>query len=193
MFFPVSTGQKEACAESCAEDGSGGSERRVPLGGGRRRPSRRWHSSSRSARSRTRLAYAHRRAVAQLAGIDGGIKPANEWADAASLQIPFPGHPATLTVKHKDAFLYALLTVQDDRPAGGIQCCSATIFFDNNHNGVRDPGEDAMGFGPGNQAQRPVLRLDAGTGFHSTATIAWPAEPRTRSTARLVRRCDGSA
>src|SRR4029078_2342808 len=63
--------------------------------------------------------------------IDGGIKPANEWADAGSLQIPFPGHPATLSIKHKDAFFYALLTVQDDRPAAGIQCCSATIFFYN--------------------------------------------------------------
>jgi hypothetical protein len=83
--------------------------------------------------------------------VDGGIKPATEWADAGSLSIPFPGHPATLSVKHKDGFLYFLLRVQDDRPSGAIKCCSATIYFDSNHNGVRESGADAMGFGPGNQ------------------------------------------
>ncbi len=82
--------------------------------------------------------------------VDGSIKPANEWADAGSLSIPFPGHPATLSVKHKNDVLYVLLSVQDDRPPA-IQCCSATIYFDANHNGVREPGADAIGFGPGNQ------------------------------------------
>ncbi len=83
--------------------------------------------------------------------VDGSIKPANEWADAGSLSIPFPGHPATLSIKHKNGVLYLLLTVQDDRPSGAIKCCSATIYFDSNHNGVRESGADAMGFGPGNQ------------------------------------------
>ena len=46
--------------------------------------------------------------------VDGSIKPANEWADAGSLSIPFPGHPATLSIKHKNDVLYVLLTVQDD-------------------------------------------------------------------------------
>src|SRR3954447_3991403 len=101
-------------------------------------------------------------AAANSPSVDGSIKPENEWADAGSLSIPFAGHPATLSVKHKDGFLYALLTVRDDPPGGGIQCCSATLFFDNNHNGARDPGEDEMGFGPGNQASDQFFLVGGG-------------------------------
>ena len=73
---------------------------------------------------------------------------------------PVPGHPARLTVKHDDTYLYVLLSVQDDRPSGGIQCCPATIFFDNNHNGVRETGEDALGFGPAEQTSDQFLVVD---------------------------------
>jgi hypothetical protein len=84
--------------------------------------------------------------------IDGTISPANEWADAGVLRFRFgAAHDATLEVKHDDTYLYLLLSVVDDPPSGGIVCCSASVYFDNNHNGVRDIGEDELGFGPSDQ------------------------------------------
>jgi hypothetical protein len=86
--------------------------------------------------------------------IDGSIDPAGEWADAGRLPLAgqFGAHPATLYVKHDATYLYVLLIVADDPPPPGIFCCSATLYFDDNHNGIRDPGEDSMAFGPADQS-----------------------------------------
>jgi hypothetical protein len=93
--------------------------------------------------------------------IDGTVSPANEWSDAGKLQAPFPGHPATLYLKHDASYLYVLLAVQDEPPPSGILCCSATLFFDDNHDGIREPGEDAIAFGPADQSSDQFFRSDA--------------------------------
>jgi Domain of unknown function DUF11 len=90
--------------------------------------------------------------------LDGALKPATEWADASSLPVPFAGHPATLWVKHDNTYLYTLLTVKDDRPQAGIQCCSATIYFDTYGLSGRVEGDDAMGFGPADQSSDQFFR-----------------------------------
>src|SRR5262245_608139 len=100
--------------------------------------------------------------------IDGKIEPA-EWADAARLPIPFAGHPASLLVKHDDKTmsLDILLTVQDDRPQGGIVCCSVSIYFDDQPPlGSRDSGEDEMGFGPEDQASDQYFRNAPSPGYY---------------------------
>ena len=75
--------------------------------------------------------------------IDGKIGP-KEWVDASRLALPFKGHRGTLYLEHDSRFLYALLVVHDSRvPAS---CCTATIYFDKNHDGVLQRGEDAMMF-----------------------------------------------
>ena len=94
--------------------------------------------------------------------VDGSISPSREWADASKLRIPFERHPAILYVKHTDTQLYFLLAVADDPPAGGIKCCTVSVYFDNNVNGVRDTGEDEMGFGPGNQSSDQFFGTIAG-------------------------------
>jgi hypothetical protein len=75
--------------------------------------------------------------------IDGKIGP-REWVDASHLALPFKGHRGTLYLEHDSRFLYVLLVVHDSRlPAS---CCNAAVYFDKNHDGVLQPGEDAMMF-----------------------------------------------
>jgi hypothetical protein len=75
--------------------------------------------------------------------IDGKIGP-TEWVDAGQLTLPFKGHRGTLYLEHDSRFLYVLLVVRDSRlPAS---CCEATLYFDKNHDGVLQPGEDAITF-----------------------------------------------
>jgi hypothetical protein len=75
--------------------------------------------------------------------IDGKIGP-TEWVDASHLSLPFKGHSGTLYLEHDSRYLYVLFVVDDSGlPAS---CCDAAIYFDENHDGVLQPGEDAMLF-----------------------------------------------
>ena len=75
--------------------------------------------------------------------IDGKIGH-NEWVDASHLSLPFKGHRGTLYLEHDSRYLYVLLVVRDSRlPAS---CCNAAVYFDKNHDGVLQRGEDAMMF-----------------------------------------------
>ena len=69
-----------------------------------------------------------------------GVIGAGEWADTPAYDVTFDGMPGTVRFEHDDEFLYAALTVTDD--SGGSK--SMGIFFDDNHDGIKDPGEDVM-------------------------------------------------
>ena len=71
--------------------------------------------------------------------IDGTIA-AGEWTDTPSYAATFAGAPGTVRFKHDAGFLYAALTVTDDIGTSK----SMGIFFDDDHDGVKDPGEDVM-------------------------------------------------
>jgi hypothetical protein len=69
-----------------------------------------------------------------------GVIDTEEWADAPSTPVNFGGMPGTVKFKHDAQFLYAALNVSDS----GIGTKSAAFFFDDNHDGLKDPGEDAI-------------------------------------------------
>ena len=71
--------------------------------------------------------------------IDGVIGD-GEWTDAASYDVTFNGLPGTVRFKHDAGFLYVAMTVTD--LSGGSKEMGA--FFDDNHDGIKDPGEDVM-------------------------------------------------
>ena len=73
--------------------------------------------------------------------IDGTVGAA-EWGAASSVSVPFGGHPTTVRFMRDANHLYIAATVTDNsQPVGS----SFTAFFDNNHSGVRDVGDDAIG------------------------------------------------
>ena len=71
--------------------------------------------------------------------IDGVIGD-GEWTDATSYDVTFNGLPGTARFKHDAGFLYVAMTVTD--LSGGSKEMGA--FFDDNHDGIKDPGEDVM-------------------------------------------------
>jgi len=77
--------------------------------------------------------------------IDGTVGAA-EWGAASSVSVPFGGHPTTVRFMRDANHLYIAATVTDNsQPVGS----SFTAFFDNNHSGVRDVGDDAIGASTG--------------------------------------------
>ena len=71
--------------------------------------------------------------------IDGMIG-AGEWIDTPSYDVTFEGLPGTVRFKHDADFLYVAMTVTDD--AGGAT--EMGVFFDDNHDVIKDPGEDVI-------------------------------------------------
>jgi Bacterial Ig domain/Peptidase family C25 len=71
--------------------------------------------------------------------IDGTVNAA-EWADAQQYSLGFTGHPGTLWVKHTATTIYFAARISD--APGAITDLS--LYFDNNHNGIKDPGEDGV-------------------------------------------------
>ena len=69
-----------------------------------------------------------------------GVIGTGEWSDAPSYDVNFNGVSGTVRFKHDAQFLYVAMTVSDD--SGGSKEMGA--FFDDNHDGVKDPGEDVM-------------------------------------------------
>src|SRR5262245_41031537 len=71
--------------------------------------------------------------------IDGTVNP-GEWSDAQQYSLGFTGHPGTLWVKHTATTIYFAARIND---AVGATPTLA-LYFDNNHNGIKDPGEDGV-------------------------------------------------
>ena len=77
--------------------------------------------------------------AATIPTIDGVIG-AGEWTDTTPYDLTIAGLPGTVRFKHDDQYLYVAMTMTDD--SGGSKEMGA--FFDDNHNGIKDPGEDVM-------------------------------------------------
>ena len=77
--------------------------------------------------------------AATIPTIDGVIG-AGEWTDTTPYDVTIAGLPGTVRFKHDDQYLYVAMTMTDD--SGGSKEMGA--FFDDNHDGIKDPGEDVM-------------------------------------------------
>ena len=69
-----------------------------------------------------------------------GVIGAGEWTDATPYDVTIAGLPGTVRFKHDANFLYVAMTMTDD--SGGSK--EMGVFFDDNHDGIKDPGEDVM-------------------------------------------------
>jgi Tol biopolymer transport system component len=81
----------------------------------------------------------HGSVAATTPDIDGQIG-AGEWTDTPSYAVNFGTLPATVRFKHDAAFLYIAFSVTDN----GVGGKSITYFFDDNHDGIKNAGEDAV-------------------------------------------------
>ncbi len=90
-----------------------------------------------------------------------GVLGEGEWADVPSYFVLFGELSGTVRFQHDSQYLYVALTVADS----GIGAKSASIRFDDDHDGIKDPGEDTMiaFVGPGNTGQDFYFSA-AGTG-----------------------------
>jgi len=73
--------------------------------------------------------------------IDGTIGD-TEWSDAAGYSVLFGNSPATVRFEETATTLYVGVTVQDLAPGPAPEF---DVLFDNNHNGVKDNGDDNWG------------------------------------------------
>src|SRR5262245_29266282 len=71
--------------------------------------------------------------------VNGQIDP-GEWTDTPSYAVNFGGMVGTVRFKHSGGYLYGALNVDDN----GVGTKKATFLFDDDHDGVKDPGEDAV-------------------------------------------------
>jgi Tol biopolymer transport system component len=69
-----------------------------------------------------------------------GVIGAGEWTDTAAYDVTIEGRPITVRFKHDAEFLYVALTVTEDSGS----TTSMGILFDDNHDGIKDPGEDMI-------------------------------------------------
>ena len=79
-------------------------------------------------------------ATAATTPIIDGVTGDGEWSDAPSYDVNFNGVSGTVRFKHDAQFLYVTMTVSD--ASGGSK--EMGVFFDDNHNGIKDPGEDVI-------------------------------------------------
>ena len=77
--------------------------------------------------------------AATTPNVNGQIDP-GEWTDTPSYGVNFGGMVGTVRFKQAGGFLYGALNIDDN----GVGPKKATFLFDDNHNGVKDPGEDAV-------------------------------------------------
>ena len=77
--------------------------------------------------------------AASAPNVNGQIDP-GEWTDTPSYAVNFGGVLGTVRFKHAGGYLYGALNLEDN----GVGTKTATFLFDDNHNGVKDPGEDAI-------------------------------------------------
>ena len=71
--------------------------------------------------------------------IDGALG-AGEWTDTPSYPVTFGDLSGTVMFKHDAQYLYVALTVSD----GDVGSKSTSFFFDDDHDGLKDAGEDAI-------------------------------------------------
>ena len=90
----------------------------------------------------------------------------------------FGGIVGTVRFKHADGFLYGALNVDDN----GVGSKKATFLFDDDHDGVKDPGEDAV-----------VVPAAAETATSTTARPEVPARTTTATGRRWGRTRPGAA
>ena len=83
--------------------------------------------------------------VAATAPNVNGQIDAGEWADTPSYAVNFGGMVGTVRFKHAGGYLYGALNVDDN----GVGSKEATFLFDDDHDGVKDPGEDVVSVGGG--------------------------------------------
>ena len=69
-----------------------------------------------------------------------GVIGADEWADTPGQFVLFGELSGTVRFKHGLGYLYGSLTVTDP----GLDSKLATFYFDDNHDGQQDPGDDAV-------------------------------------------------
>ncbi len=101
----------------------------------------------------------HATAVTTAPTVDG-VLGEGEWDDAPSSFVLFGELSGSVRFKNDAQYLYVALTVADS----GIGAKSIGMYFDDDHDGLKDPGEDAiLSFvGPGDTGQRLLLELDRG-------------------------------
>jgi len=77
-------------------------------------------------------------ATASPPTINGSLA-SGEWADATAYSLSFGSIPATVRFEHTATDLYVAVVVQDLAPGTAP---SVSVYFDNNHDGTKDPGDD---------------------------------------------------
>ena len=89
-----------------------------------------------------------------------GVLGAGEWSGVPVDEgVVFGAMPATVRFAHDGEFAYAAVTVAD----GVLGPKSFGIFFDDNHDGVKDPGEDALRAGIGPSTGEDLYYSTSGT------------------------------
>jgi Tol biopolymer transport system component len=98
-----------------------------------------------------------------------------EWVDTPSYAVNFGGMVGTVRFKHVGGYLYGALNVADN----GVGTKKATFLFDDNHNGVLDPGEDAIAVtgGSGDSDFYYSTAGSAGAGLYSDRSTSGTNPP----------------
>ncbi|MET1009440.1 MAG: C25 family cysteine peptidase, partial [Gaiellaceae bacterium] len=78
--------------------------------------------------------------VAATAPNVNGQIDAGEWTDTPSYAVNFGGMVGTVRFKHAGGYLYGALNVDDN----GVGPKKATFLFDDDHDGIKEPGDDAV-------------------------------------------------
>jgi hypothetical protein len=92
--------------------------------------------------------------------IDGALIP-GEWADSTAYNLSFDTIPATVRFERTATDLYIGVVLQDLAPGAAP---SLSVFFDNNHDGIKDHGDDVWRASVGSAGED--LFYDATTGSH---------------------------
>jgi WD40 repeat protein len=101
-----------------------------------------------SARAHRQPPVLYQGTVAATAPTIDGTLGDGEWAGAPSSFLLFGELSGSVRFRHDSEYLYVALTVAD----GAVGAKSIGVYFDDDHDGVKDPGEDVMlaFVGPGN-------------------------------------------
>ncbi len=104
--------------------------------------------------------------------VDGSISAA-EWADAPAYSLTFGNIPATVRFEHTATDLYVGVVLQDLAPGTSP---SLTVYFDNNHDGIKNAGDDAWIEFTGQVGQDffwdPAAPLPGGASHYSDLTAS---------------------
>ena len=112
-----------------------------------------------------------------------GVIGAGEWTDTPSYDVTIQGRPVTVRFKHDAEFLYVAMTVTDDSGS----TTSMGIFFDDNHDGIKDPGEDViLGFASPFSFGADYYYSSAGDSGSTHYSDTGPAERTHPATARTT-------